>query len=196
MRALNDDALARDARDGDPRALAELYRRHAPGLLAFLRRVTRDRAEAEDVLSETFLKLLEGRGSYDGRGKFRSWLTTVAVHRAFDRRRNERRRHELSPYVRSAPVSDRAPSDPLRDAEARELAARVESALEDLPPPAAAAFFLRVHEGWTYPEIAAATGEPEGTLRSRVHHALKQVRRIVLGEGAPARASSNKEPEA
>jgi RNA polymerase sigma-70 factor (ECF subfamily) len=59
--------------------LADLYRRHAPALLAYLERMCGGRAEAEDALQETFLRVMKGRGEYREEGRFRAWLFTIAT---------------------------------------------------------------------------------------------------------------------
>jgi RNA polymerase sigma-70 factor (ECF subfamily) len=191
----NDDLLVTRSREGDPRALAELYRRHAPALLAYLERMLRERAEAEDVLQETYLRVFQGRGQYAGRGRFRSWLFTVATRIAYDRRRAQRRHAELSPAVLDA--ARRTPVEaPEHAVDHRDLLEVVESALAGLPPAYAQAFFLRVREDRSYSEMAAICGEPEGTLRSRVHHAMKRVQRIVGESGfTPPRDRPSKERE-
>ena len=170
-----DDSLAARSRDGDPAALAALYRRHAPALLAHLARVLGARADAEDVLQETFLRIFQGRGRYRGHGQFRAWLFTVGTHLAIDRIRQRHRRDALAGLALDALAPPTA-RDPCADTERHELAGRIESALADLPPAHAMAFHLRVREAFSYREMAEMCGEPEGTLRSRVHHALIRVR--------------------
>jgi len=161
--------------------LAELYRRHAPSLLAYLRRLLGERAEAEDILQETFLRIFEGRGSYRGTGRFRGWLFTVATRRALDRLRKIRRRGEILREV--ALGATLQPSrDPSREAEQRETLRRIDAVLADLPPAYALAFHLRIREEFTYAEIASMAGEPESTLRSRVHHTLKRIRAALEGD--------------
>ena len=186
-----DDELARSCRAGDARALAVLYGRHAPALLGYLERVLGERADAEDVLHEAFLRLFEGRGRYRGRGRFRPWLFTVATRLATDRLRSAARRDRLAGAAFDE-IGPPAPEPPDDRAAARQLVERVESALGDLPAAYAAAFHLRVREQFRYREIAAITGEPEGTLRSRVHHALKRVRN-ALSEPRPPRTTERRE---
>lgn len=172
------DVLALRSREGDPKALAILYRRLGPPLLDYLERMLGERAEAEDILHDSFLRLFQGRGRYSGRGRFRPWLFTVATRLARDRLRQRRRHAELASTVRDVlvPGSPASPTDALSH---RELLKRIDSALADLPATYATAFHLRVREGFPYREIASICGEPEGTLRSRVHHTLKQIRRTL-----------------
>ncbi len=177
------DQLALKSRNGDPRALATLYRSMAPALLGYLERILGERADAEDVLHETFLRVFEGRGRYSGRGRFREWLFTVATRLAWDRKRRFRRHGELM----SAFSDDLTPwssPDPSQAIVYEELLKRVASALSDFPPAYAAAFHLRVREGFSYREMARISGDPEETLRSRVHRALKQIRRTLAPEQA------------
>jgi RNA polymerase sigma-70 factor (ECF subfamily) len=180
-----DDALALRSRHGDPRALAILYRRHAPALLEYLERMLGDRAAAEDALHDSFLRLFHGRGTYRPRGRFREWLFTVATRIARDRLRTARRRERIAADSMEELLPPR-PASPAERTDARRLAERVDSALRDLPASYAAAFHLRVRADMTYAEIARITGEPEGTLRSRVHHALKRVRHALAVAGPDA----------
>lgn len=179
-----DDDLARRSRDGDAGALSLLYARHAPTLLGYLERLLPDREEAEDVLQDTFLRLFEARGTYEGRGRFRSWLFTVATRLAHDRMRRTRRHERLGEtFVTDLlPARAEGPSDET----GRSLLTRtIEAILGDLPPAYATAFHLRVREELSYREIAALSGEPEGTLRSRVHHALRRIRQALHPDGSP-----------
>jgi len=181
-----DALLAEQSRRGDPRALASLYRQLAPPLLGFLVRRLGDRAEAEDVLHDTFLRLLDDRRG-GGPDHVRPWLFTVAGHLALDRLRRRKRRGELL-AAEGAGAGPAGPPDPEGAVEHRELRDRIEAALADLPPTYAAAFHLRVRERLPYREIAHLLGDAEGTLRSRVHHALARVRRSLqrLGYERPS----------
>lgn len=176
----DDDALARRSRCGDAQALATLYRRHAPALLEYLERVLASRADAEDVLHETFLRLFLGRGSYEARGRFRAWLFTVASRLARDHLRRNRRHRELTTAEALAEPRPE-PASPLELAAQREVHEKIEAALADLPDSYAVAFHLRVREDFSYREIAAICEAGEGTLRSRVHHAVKRITAALRG---------------
>jgi RNA polymerase sigma-70 factor (ECF subfamily) len=193
MEAREADRLAGLARQGDAAALARLYGAFAPAVLAFLRRLTGERDAAEDILHEVFLQVLEGRGRFEARGRFRPWLFAVAANAARDRRRRERSRERLverldqEETTRLAPPADAALA-------AQEQLRLVEAVLDDLPGDYAAAFHLRMREGFSYREMAAMTGDPEGTLRSRVHHTMQRLReRLAVAEPRPGRAAGSEE---
>ena len=89
--------------EGDKRAFARLYDAWAPTLFALIRCVLKDRAQAEEVLQDTFLHVWRRAPSYDpGRGSVRAWLTTIARRRAIDRVRSAqaaRDREIASPFL-------------------------------------------------------------------------------------------------
>ena len=179
---INDEDLVRRSRAGDPAALALLYERHAPRLLGYLRRVLRNHEEAEDVLQDTFMRIFEGRGQYAERGRFRSWLYTIATRKAMDCIRNQSRRTEL--LMQHA---DRISflHDPWKQRADRQLLERVDAVLHTLPPEYITAFHLRIREEFRYSEIAGICGDSEGTLRSRIHHALKKIHQAFAHQATP-----------
>jgi RNA polymerase sigma-70 factor, ECF subfamily len=179
----DDDRLASEARTGDPQSIATLYRRHAPVLLRYLVRFTGDRRDAEDILQDSFLRLLEGRGNYDGRGHFRAWLFTIATRIATDRGRQRRRRNELLRLHLASPLGIEEFVAPQTTNDFR---VQVVAALATLPPEYTQAFHLRVVEGFAYRDMAKICACSEGTLRSRVHHALRRLRQMLSEQdGAP-----------
>ena len=184
---VSDEDLVRRSRAGEPAALALLYERHAPRLLGYLRRVLRNHEEAEDVLQDTFMRIFEGRGNYAERGRFRSWLYTIATRKAMDCIRNQTRRTELLMQN----VDCITPlHDPWQQSADRQLLERVDAVLQTLPPEYVTAFHLRIREEFRYAEISAICGDSEGTLRSRIHHTLKKIHQALALDAVPrARAS-------
>ena len=167
-------------------ALTELYRRHAPTLLRYLHRITVDVDEAEDALQETFVRVLEARGQYEARGRFRSWLFTIASRLVSDGRRQRKRRGAL--LERHA--EELTPAGPRESAwDTAHVLAITEQVLADLPESYAQTFVLRVREDFSYAEIAEILGDAEGTLRSRVHHTLKRIRRALERDEAESPAT-------
>jgi len=189
------DAVVKRCRDGDPRALAMLYRQFAPALLGYLQRLVGECSDAEDLLQEVFLRLLEGRGRYEGRGKFRQWLFTVATNLARDRLKQQQRRGVLNGELFREPGDiGSSDSDPIAELLHQELLVAIDSTLADLPTAYAEAFHLRVREQFTYNEMAAIGGESAGTLRSRVFHTLKRIRLALGARGYTYGQAKKEEP--
>lgn len=189
MDAREADELAGRARDGDPLALTRLYEEFAPALLAYVVRLTGDRAAAEDVIHEVFLRLIEKRRRFDAQGRFRQWLFVAAANEARTRRRQGHRFQDLdcgSGGIVAAAAPTAAAASPEDELAHSECLALIEQALAQLPRGYAEAFHLRVREGFGYREMSAITGEPEGTLRSRVHHTLTSLRARLIDAGAHA----------
>ena len=150
-------ALLAAAGRGDARAAAELVDRLGPRLLAFATRMTGgDRAAAEDVVQEAFLRLWRRAGTWDAHGAaaLSTWLGRVAANLAIDRARRA---------CRDAPLEAAGePADPAPGAEARLAAADRRAALRDaldaLPARQRQAVVLRHLEGYANPDIGAAMG--------------------------------------
>ncbi len=170
MRDLTDEALILAVRRGEIRAFDELYRRYADRLFAYVLRYVTDRAEAEDLLQEVFMTVLKDQALELRPGQVGGWFFTVAKNRALSRVRRRRTEEKHRPEP-PAPIET-----PEANAERRELVARVELAVEGLPPPQAEALMLKVVGGLTYAQIASVQDVPEGTAKSRLHHAIRAVR--------------------
>ena len=166
------DQLVVAARSGDAAAMTSLYQEYGPSILGFLIHEVRDKHLAEDLLHDTFLRLFQNRARWQPNGKLKSWLFTVAHRLALDSLRTHKRRQELEKDFDASSIMGSAlppDTDGLNDL--------VEQTLATLPPGYATTFHLRVAQEFTYPEIAEICGEPEGTLRSRVHHTLGLLRK-------------------
>lgn len=179
-----DRKLIRKARRGDRRALAALYDRHRRSLFGFLVNSAGERAAAEDLFQEVWLKVLRGLGGYDPeRGGFRPWLFRIAANAVVDRARRERVRQAV-PLETPAENPDRSPleriaddrPDPETRSVARQAGAAVAAALCRLDNGQRTAVLLRHQQGLTYPELAAAMGVPEGTAKSLVHRGVRKLR--------------------
>ncbi|MCE3554534.1 sigma-70 family RNA polymerase sigma factor [Pseudonocardia sp. RS11V-5] len=168
--------------EGDDRALAELYDRHERRAWSLARRICADEGLAEDVVQEVFLALWRDPGRFDaGRGAFVTWLLTLVHHKAVDAVRREatiRRRTE--------PVEDSGgavtPAGPGADQQAlgAVVAGQVRDALGGLPTEQRQALALAYYGGYTQREVAALTGVPLGTVKSRMFTGLARLR-VALG---------------
>ncbi len=146
--------------------LEHLYRTHAAGLLGYLRRHFAGVEAAEDLLQETFVQALRGLDRLTAAASPRAWLFAIARNVGLAALR--RRRHAAS-----LPESLAAPA-------AREGDPRIEvaeQAMRRLPDGQREALELRLGDGLSYEEVAEVLAIPVGTVRSRLHHAMRRLRR-------------------
>lgn len=179
----SDAALVRAVAGGDADAVAELYDRHAGMLLGLARKVVKDPADAEEVVQETFLHLWNRASSYDpARSSVTTWLVLVARSRAIDRVRTRSvvdRTHaavqkEAGPEHESARGAGRVLD--------RERSQRVRGELQGIPAEQREVLELAFYQGLTQSEIAAATGIPLGTVKTRTLLAMKKLRKALRDE--------------
>jgi RNA polymerase sigma-70 factor, ECF subfamily len=151
-----------------------LYEEHAQGLLAFLAYRTGDRALAEDLLADTFERVLRARRRFDPRkGSRKTWVYSIALNLLRDQ---IRRREAESRAVER--VQEPAPSGagPLERVEERDELAR---ALAELSEEEREAISLRYGADLTVPEIAKLTGEKLTTVEGRVYRGLRKLRELL-----------------
>lgn len=185
-----DADVLRRIRAGDRSAIEELYERFRRPAFALARRILSDDALAEDVLQEVFLSVWRDPAAFDrGRGSVASWLLAVVHHKAVDavrREESQRRRQGLAEQERALeePVATR---DVEEEAWSRVVAGQVRTAMGALSPPQREALTLAYYGGYTQREVAALTGAPLGTIKTRM---LKGMRRLKeeLGDAAGAGA--------
>jgi RNA polymerase sigma-70 factor (ECF subfamily) len=156
---------------GDPEAGARLYDRHHRGLYAYARSLVRDSASAEDVVHETFLRLLEAEPRKPI-GSFRAFLYRIARNLALDLLRERARR--------SKPATGRAVTPEVQDQHRREALAR--AALEDLPEEQRETVILKIFGGLTFAHIGEVMSVPTGTAASRYRYALEKLADVLREE--------------
>lgn len=159
----------------DQQALAEAYRRHAGAVFALARRLLADRAMAEEIVQEVYLRLWNRPEVFDpARGSLRSYLLAQCHGRAVDLLRSEtsRRNREERDHRRTA----EAGYDLEHEVVDLAVAERVRGALGGLQDTERRAIELAYLGGHTYREVAELLGEPEGTVKSRIRSGLKKMR--------------------
>jgi RNA polymerase sigma-70 factor (ECF subfamily) len=182
VRGADDASLARAVAAGDEPALAELYHRHGGTAFALARRVLADRAVAEEVVQEVFVRVWRDPDRFDPeRGSMRAWLCAQVHGRAVDRLRADtaRRAREEREAFRTPIVDDdleRAVIE-LTESEA------VRRALASLAPGERDAIELAYFGGHTYREVAVLLEQPEGTVKSRIRAGLLRLRAALIEEG-------------
>jgi RNA polymerase sigma-70 factor (ECF subfamily) len=177
---LPDEQLAHAAVAGDMWALETLFRRYEAPLVRYLQRLVRDEDVADDLFQEAFLRAYVNLGGFHPDRSFRAWLYRIATNAGLDWLR--RRRRALPP----ASTDDAGPAVEALVAE-RDLARRAEEAVAELADDHRMVFLLRHFEGLSYAEIAQVVGSPEGTVRSRMHYAVRALReklRYLIEEDA------------
>jgi RNA polymerase sigma-70 factor (ECF subfamily) len=186
-RSSPDAELLRRIAAGDAAAVDDLYDRFRRPAFALARRILADDTLAEEVLQDVFLEVWRHPGAFDGRrGTFASWLMAMVHHKAVDAvRREESQRRRLTraeeDLALRAPLST---YDVEEEAWSRSVGERVRAALGDLPEPQREALTLAFYGGYTQREVAALTGAPLGTVKTRM---LAGMRRLKEGLGGPPR---------
>jgi RNA polymerase sigma factor (sigma-70 family) len=160
---------------GDPAAFEAIYEAYRPRLFSFLARLSRRRDVAEDLLEETWLRLVGRAETLTDDARLGPWLFTVARNLYFSWRRSRAldpsRTTELDP---AWPSPDRGDS-PFEAAARSELERRVEAALARLPPTDRELLLLVGIEEWTPSEVADGCGLPATTVRARLHRARERL---------------------
>lgn len=183
-------------RRGSLRAFQALTARYQDRLMTWLSVQMRDYQRAEDVFQETFLRVWRNRESFLSGRRFRTWLYAIALNLCRDEWRRSQRRPVL---IQEPPAAeeDRFGGTPLAEhpspgpgprelAAAREANARAEAALAGLSPEQRETVLLAKVMGLSCEEIAEISRVPAGTVRSRLHYALKEARKRLKSEGLKA----------
>lgn len=169
----------RVAERGDERAFRALYERHTPRLLRFVLRLMADegRPEAEDVVQEAWIRAVERFPDFEWRSSVPTWLHGIAFNVVRERRRAAARRPEL----RATPVAEDGSVDGAGDPEAR---VDLERGLARLPPGRRTVLVLYDLYGYTHGEVAGMLEISEGTSKSQLHDARRQLASL-LRQGGP-----------
>lgn len=180
--AVPGDDLARRIRARDPRAFDAFYDAYGPALLHYLAGMTGDPALAEDLLQETLLRVHGGIARYEERGTFRAWIYRIATNLALtELRRRPARAGPLGDEALACPDPAHVDAGEALDARRRErLLAR---GLATLPDEQRTVLLLRVRQDLGIREIARVLAIPEGTVKSRLHHAVRRLREFAGAAG-------------
>lgn len=163
-------------------ALAEIHRRYGGAVVALAQRVVGNRALAEDVAQEIFVRLWRSPTTFDPeRGSLRSYLLTQTHGRSVDLVRAEQARRTRE--ERSARLSRPEAGDVEREAWLLFAGAQARAALDSLSEGERAAIELAYFGGLTYQQVAAQLDEPEGTVKSRIRAGLARLRSALRAEG-------------
>lgn len=179
----SDGELMRHIREGRREALTQLYDRHARLVYSFAVRVSGDEALAREIVQLVYTRLWTTKAEFDsGKGTFTSWLITMTRNISIDVLRRERRHQsmvsidEWNETPGSTDSND--PETILMHSDRQKVIAR---ASRRLSQPQQRVIELLYWKGYTLQEIAQMGGEPVGTVKNRLHQALKTLRRHLQG---------------
>ncbi len=161
---------------GDPAAFDAVYEAYRARVFSFVLRLGGERALAEDVMQDTFVRLAERAARLAPDTDLRAWLFTVARNRFLDRRRRMLFRGRTLSALPLAATTGPTPFDRL---EQSELAARVQRALSALPADQREAVLLCSVEGFTPAEAASIAGVSPATLRKRLSRGRQALRKLI-----------------
>lgn len=168
----DDAALIARMRAGDQSAMADLYDRYSGVVYGVALRVLANTTAAEDVVQEVFLQLWRNPQAFDAdRGRLAPWLAVIARNRAIDHLRKRPPEDDIDELPISTGVD-------LEDDAAQKLAIeKVRGVLAQIPVDQRKALEMAFFEGMTHTEIAGKTGEPLGTIKTRIRTGLLALRK-------------------
>jgi len=173
-KTISDKELVSRVRAGDQNAMGTLYDRYSPLVYAVALRVLADTGAAEDVLQEVFMQLWRNPARFDAsRGSLGAWLAVIARNRAIDALRKHRYESDIEDIVVSVEP------DLASEADRSRAAKNVRNLLNGMHPAQRQALEMSFFEGLTHTEIATKTGEPLGTIKTRIRAGLLALRKAL-----------------
>ena len=170
--AEDDATLLAGVQRGDEQAMASLFDRYSKVVYSVALRVLRDPASAEDVLQEIFMQIWRNPDSFSAaRGSLGGWLAVVSRNRSIDALRRKRPTDSVDDVVLASPYN-------LADeAERNSLMERARGVIVNLPAEQRKTLEMAFYDGLTHSEIAEMTGDPLGTVKTRIRSALLTLRK-------------------
>jgi RNA polymerase sigma-70 factor, ECF subfamily len=174
MVASADELLLRRVKGNDQKAMTELFDRYGGMVYSVALRVLNDPGQAEDVMQEIFFQVWKNPQSFrEGRGSLGAWLAVMARNRAIDALRRRKPSDSVDDVVLAAH------EDLASDVERTALMNKVRKVLKDLPSEQQKSLELAFFEGMSHTEIAEKTGDPLGTVKTRIRSALLSLRKAI-----------------
>lgn len=182
-----DEQLMERVKQGDEDALAILHRRHTALLRTIISRVINNDHDVDDVLQEAFCEIWRRADHYEEeKGKALGWIVTMVRRRAIDRLRKKQAYHRAEERLRSEVEGQGEPEVEVGADEAAmadDTAEIFQKAIAALPEAQQDAIRLAFYRGMSQREIAAHTGIPLGTIKTRLELAIRKLRASILAMG-------------
>jgi RNA polymerase sigma-70 factor, ECF subfamily len=168
----DDVTLLQRVRQGDQAAMAEVFDRYGRAVYSVALRILKDTGYAEDVMQEIFFQIWQNSDSFvQGRGSLGAWLVVVARNRSIDRLRRRKPTDSIDDVVLASKYNLAS------EAERSTLMEKVQNVLKGLPAEQQRSMELAFFEGLSHSEIAERTGDPLGTVKTRIRLALITLRK-------------------
>ncbi len=175
---MRDEELIHRIAQGDEEAFSRFFRRWAPRLGAFILRSTRQPEVTEDLVQEVFVRILRGAPHYESRGQASAWVLRIAANLTYSHWRKQKRSRvdTIDVQTLTQRTAEPAHRSPDRAHERARFRCDLDAALDTLPANQRMAFLLKIDQGLTYAQIGEVLQCPEGTVKSRFHHAVLKLR--------------------
>jgi RNA polymerase sigma-70 factor (ECF subfamily) len=172
--AAGDELLLTRVRGADQRAMTDLFDRYGGMVYSVALRVLNDPGQAEDVMQEIFFQVWRNPDSFiSGRGSLGAWLAVMARNRAIDALRRRRPTDSVDEVVLAIET------DFASDVERNRMMEKVRRVMKELPVEQQRSVEMAFFEGLSHSEIAARTGDPLGTVKTRIRSALLSLRKAI-----------------
>ncbi len=173
-----DEALMLRYAAGEAAAFERLYARHKGPVYRYLLRQCTERAVADELFQEVWIRLIQARGRYEVKARFTTWVYTIAHHRIVDHYRRQARANLANTTADDPLERVPAPSheQPDRDVQRQQFVERLRSLLDALPAEQREVFLLREEAGLDLAAIAEVTGAGLEATRSRLRYAVSKLR--------------------
>jgi RNA polymerase sigma-70 factor (ECF subfamily) len=180
-----DEDLMVKYQQGEVRAFELLLSRHRKPVFNFILRFVGDRETAEDLLQETFMRVIKGAEAYKRQAKFTTWLYTIARNLCVDQtRRRKHRRHAsldapMAASEDSGTLMDVIPGNEMasdRKSVNKQLHETMQRAIAGLSEEQREVFLMREFLDMPFKQISEVVGVPENTVKSRMRYALEKLR--------------------
>ncbi|HEX6240750.1 MAG TPA: RNA polymerase sigma factor [Polyangiales bacterium] len=183
LEACSDEQLVGLYARGELSAMGVLVARYQKPLFTFLVRMNGDRARAEDLLQEAFLRMIEHAETFEGSARLKTWLYRIARNLCIDEMRRQRHRRHASLDAEQSSEDERTLHDRIaasapqsdRTAVSHQLSQSMVSAIGRLPDDQREVFLLRQVHALQFKEIAEITAVSENTVKSRMRYALERL---------------------
>lgn len=181
-----DRELVERARGGDTTAFDELVEKYTPRLYGLVYHMTSNREDTHDILQDVFAKAYRSLKRFQGKSSFYTWIYSIAVNMSlnFLKKRGRRRKLSLDDLDLAIQndeefIENTSKTDPVREANLRELQQRLNAAMQELSEDHRAVVTMYDIQGLPHAEISRILGISEGTVRSRLHYAHKQLQNYL-----------------